>query len=1110
MLIYNLNFMKNDFLKISSKRILFSTMIASALLAGGPQTMFADVNEVHAVLQTSMLKGRITDANGEPIIGASIQIKGESTGVISDLDGNFGLNVPAKATLIISYVGYKTQEIAVKGRTLINITLNEDSEMLDEVVITGYGGQKKASLTSAITQIKGEEAFKDRAISNPAVALQGEIPGLIVTRTSTRPGSEGAEVKIRGDISINGKSSPLVIIDGISGSLDELNQMDGNDIENISVLKDASAAIYGARSASGVILVTTKRGKKGKAQISYSGSFSTTIDGIQPPISTNEQFLDMFYEAQLQDAKVNFPELASDISALENTNGFWWVFGAGSVLSGSDVNTGESYENRKLWEALRNGQTLTLNNGGKIFRYEPGHYFMKDLYGSALSHKHSMSISGADEKFAYRASIGYADNNSQLKVADDGEKKYTGRLNMDYQANKILKVETGMSYEKRNITTPKVDVGGGFFDPWFWPYQNEKGEWYDTFGARNVMAGLVDGGSVKTDFTTFRANIKASIDLSQFIKGLSISGTGGYKMVEKAVQQHQLKIDYYDWNGNLTNTRNAPGYLNEEIKKWENITLGGIIDYNRKFNNVHNVSVMLGLIAEEENYKRVFGERNKGPLYEGSGLTDLNVFVSSATNKAEGDQSSWAFLSYIARLNYAYKDKYLVEFIGRRDGSSKLHPDQRWKNFYSVSGGWVISQENFMKTLNWLDFLKVRYNYGKTGSVEGIDNYEQYSTIKSGSAYFGSTLTAQTSMWVDGMRSSLRTWETINSHDIGIDFTFLGNRLSGTFDWFQKTNEGMFISVTYPSVLGTSAPKTNNGKFRTKGWELSLNWRDKIGQVTYNIGGSLSDANSEVLRLQNSENVPDEGKNENRLIGKPRQAIYVYATDGIFQTQAEVDAYYNKYYWNQDKSGPKSGNIIPAPREKTTNTLRPGARKLIDSNGDGAITKEDLVYAGDAAPHLTYGIKAGLEWKGIDFQAFFQGVGKQKVLRSGNIYAPWVTNYVLQNTTSMGKTWSEDNPNAEYTITSRDGGFNQWNYKNKDVSVQDSKYIRLKSLVIGYTLPKTWTQKVALNKVRIYFSGEDLWEWTSIKDGYDPEHGEASNSTFPFSRMLSFGLDITF
>ena len=389
-------------------------------------------------------------------------------------------------------------------------------------------------------------------------------------------------------------------------------------------------------------------------------------------------------------------------------------------------------------------------------------------------------------------------------------------------------------------------------------------------------------------------------------------------------------------------------------------------------------------------------------------------------------------------------------------------------------------------------------------------------------------MASQSTLALAGMTSASRTWETITSHDIGLDFSFLNNQLYGSFDYYSKRNNGMFIPVTYPSILGASAPKSNNGKFSAKGWEFALGWRDKIGELSYNISGFIADAKSKVIELENNENVPTPGKNSNRLIGKPRDAIYVFKTDGLFQTQAEANAYYDQYYWvdpNDHGKGVKKNNILFAPAETGTKRLRPGARKVVDLDGDGAITNDDIYYAGDAAPHLTFGLKAGIAWKGIDISAFFQGVLKQKVLRSGSHYAPWVGG-TLQNTTFMGQMWSDINiPNplddgatnlvntntsTDYAIPSFDANFGKWNYQNKDVSVQDSKYIRLKSLVIGYTLPQKWTNHLALSKVRFYFSGDDLWEWTKVKDGYDPEYGEATNGTYPFSRLLSIGIDVTF
>ena len=1080
------------------KENIFVTAFCLSLLVSVPETMLA-VESVQTVLQQGRtISGKVTDQNGEPIIGANVVVKGTSNGVITDVDGNFELR-NASGKLVVSYIGYQIQEVSISGKSNLLIRLSEDSEVLDEVVVTGYGVQKKASLTSAISQIKGEEAFKNKGIANATVALQGEIPGLTITRSSTRPGSEGAAMKIRGDISVNGNSSPLIIIDGISGSLDELNAMDASDIENISVLKDASAAIYGARSASGVVLVTTKKGKKGKAQITYNGSISRTIDGIQPPITTNAEWLDMFFEAQYNDAAATRPNLTDPRDIYQNMD--WWIFNSfgGPTLDTSDIDpeTGAPtiYKGYKLFNALRSGKVLTLQNGDKVERWNPNTYMQDYLYGQATSHKHNISISGADDKFSYRASLGYAENNSQLKVAEDGEKKYSARLNADYQALDFLKFETNMAYEKRDIVNPSTDVGAGYFDPWFWPIWNENGDVYDTFsGSRNPVGGLTQGGQNKNSLTTFRGGLKATLDFSKWgLEGLTLSGTGNYKLVRRDQQKVYNKVQYYDWVGTETGNKQGPGSLEEIMEKWENITLGGFINYDRIFKEKHSVSAMLGMTAEQETSKKVGAKRNQGPMYPGSDLTDLDVWVSGDNNGAYGGQSSWGFVSYLGRVNYVYDDKYSIELLGRRDGSSKLSKELRWKNFYSVSGFWRISSEEFMKDFTWLSDLKVRYNYGKTGSVTGIDNYERYALIKTGGTIFGVNPTSHTSLWIDGIRSDQRTWETINSHDVGVDFAFLNNRLRGSFDYFIKRNNGMFINVEYPSILGAGAPKTNNGKFEAKGWEIALNWNDKIGQVTYNLGASLSDAWSKVLELENNENVPNPGKNSNRLIGKPRDALYVYQTDGIFQTQEEVDAYYEMYYWNASHTGPKPNNIIPAPQEASAETLRPGARKVVDLNGDGSITTADLYYAGDMAPRLTFGIKAGLEWKGIDVAAFFQGVGKQTILRSGYLAAPWTTNYVLQNSTFMGKMWTPENPDAEYTIASRNQNFNKWNYNEKDVQVQNNRYIRLKSLVIGYTIPKKWTAKAGISNLRVYFSGDDLWEWTKVKDGYDPEYGENSN-----------------
>lgn len=1096
------------------KSILVSTLFGLAVPA-----MTGTVSAQTSQTQGAVITGEVVDEAGEPLIGATVRPVGKPTnGTVTDIDGKFTLRAAGVTEIEISYVGYLSQKVSVKGQKQLRIVMVSSTEALEELVVVGYGTQKKESLTGAITQIKGDQVYKNRGVTNTATALQGEIAGLTVTRSSTRPGSEGANFQIRGASTINGGDGPLILIDGQAASMDELNQMDGNNIENISVLKDASAAIYGARSAGGVILVTTKRGKAGKARVSYQGSYSRTIDGIQLPITNNSEWLDMFYEAQYRDAAANNPTI-TDPQELHNRID-WWIFNsfggtpvAKNETTGEWETYGDAVVGEGLYNALKAGQPFFLKRGNFIDSWQPGNYLLDFLYGNADTWKHNVSVSGGDDKFNYFAALNYSDAQSQLKVAEDGEKKYGARVNMDYKPSDFFKIETGFAYDKRDITTPSQGIGRGWQDMWFWAITNENGDAYDTFSNnRNPYGWFTQAGETKSKWSTLRANGKVTLDFSKWVKGLSIYGSAAYKSVRQDVSIENLEVKFYDWVGNQTSaTQNSPAKLEQENKEWTSYTLGLFAQYNRLFAEKHQVDAMFGITGENEDYKRIKAGRYKGELYPGSGLSDLNVFQGGDNNVADGGANSWSFLSYVADLRYAYNDTYLLSFLWRHDGSSKLTPENRWKDFYSISGGWVFTNENFFRNLNideWMNFGKIRYNYGKTGSVTGIGNYESYSTIKTGSVYLGGN--NLTSMWIDGMRSANRTWETLHSHDVGIDLGFFNNRLRGSFDWFSKTNSGMFIDVVYPSILGASAPKTNNGKLNTKGWEVEVNWRDQINELQYNVGFQISDAWTELQELTSNENVPNPGHNKNRLIGKPLDAIYVYQTDGVFQNQEEVDAYYEMYYWNADHSGPKSGNILPAPSETGTNRLRPGARKRVDLDGDGVITVNDIYYAGDAAPRLSFGIKGGLNWKGIDFSFFFQGIGKQNVLRSGNMYAPFVVNYCLQNNTFLGKTWTPENGSNEYTVMSRDNNFNRFNYADSDVSVQNNRYMRLKNLVVGYTLPYSITSKVGVEKFRVYFSGDDLWEWTKIKDGYDPEYGEGSNNIFPLCRMLNFGVELEF
>lgn len=1092
-------------------------------MLGGALPLIPGIEPIGIYAQSDQyaVSGSVTDETGEPLIGVTVMVKGNKTqGTVTDLEGNFTINVKKNSELVLSYVGYNSLTVPVNGKKELKLKMIPSDATLDDLVVVGYSSQKKESLTGAISQIKGDEVYRGRGMTNTTTALQGEIAGLTVTRNSSRPGQEGAAMQIRGASSING-GSPLILIDGQAASIDELNQLDGNDIASFSVLKDASAAIYGARSANGVLLVTTKRGKVGKPQISYSGSYTRSIDGIQPPYATNQEWLEMFYEAQVNDVRASNPSLTDPEQIHNSVN--WWIFnsfGGNSAIKNPQTGkyeidpNGKLYQGETLFNALKNGEDfITINNNGFVEHWMANNYLWDYVFGDSNTWKHNLSVSGGDDKFNYRASLNFSDANSQLKIAEDNEKKYGARLNADYKPNDMFLIQTGFSWDRRDIKSPNQLQGNNAWtqDSWFWAVYNENGDAYDTFGNNNPIAFMTQGGQNRTYWNTIRANGKVRVDFSRWLKGLSVDASAAYKRVGVEYSNKRTTVNFYDWAGTQTGTKTPTASMSEETKHWDSYTLGAFLNYNNRFGE-HQVDAMFGITGENEDYKRIKASRDNGELFPGSGLQDLEVMNGDGGKTgANGGSNSWSFLSYVLDLRYNYADRYLLSFLGRRDGSSKLTKEQRWKNFFSISGGWVISNERFWENIGaaeWANFFKVRYNYGQTGSVTGIGNYESYSTIGTGSYFFGGINEA--TMWVSGMKSTSRTWETLKSHDVGVDLGFLNNRLTASFDWFEKTNNGMFINVVYPSVLGTSAPKTNNGKLRTRGWEVEVKWRDRIGEVNYNLGFQISDAKTKLLELTNNENVPNPGHNKNRLIGKPLDAIYCYQTDGIFQTQEEVDAYYEMYYWNEDHSGPKPGNVLPAPATADVNSLRPGARRRVDIDGDGVITVNDIYYAGDAAPRVSYGIKGGFSWKGIDFSIFFQGIGNQKIMREGYFAYPFRANWTSQNNKFLGNTWTPERTDAEYPILSRAGGnLNKYNYENTDALVTDNRYIRLKNLQVGYTLPQKWTSVVGVEKFRVYFSGDDLWEWTKIKDGYDPEHGEASNNLFPLCRMLTFGVELT-
>ena len=945
-------------------------------------------------------------------------------------------------------------------------------------------------MTGSIEQVSSK-ALESRAVTNVGLALQGQTPGLVVTRSSSRPGNEKMNFQIRGATSVNG-GSPLIVIDGVPTLNDvSFQNMNSDDIESITVLKDGSASIYGAKAANGVILVTTKKGK-GKVNVDYSFNMRFSTLGITNFSPDMSQYATMWIEGNKGEKVPN-----------------WWAWVSEENMLKMQQGIEGMYPTQYYGD-------IFIGNANRI----------DELFATRFSYQHNVSISGATDKSDYRISAGYADNQANLATAYDGQKQINLRLNYGIKMTDWLKFETSASMVKTDTESPSTGLDNSMYgnDMPFFPAKNPYGQWYANFGNigdRQAVAATSDGGRDNKINLTTRVDLKVTADIW---KGISFEGMASFQNEEYRRERYVIPVKTYDWFGNPAQydcilstkpsliyptdpgnikTENNPGYL-MDTKNQLYQYYSALLKYNRTFAEIHNVSAMVGINAEKKEMKNSTVARE---FFEDNGVYDINL--ASGAQGSKGGKSHNGTYSYIAKLNYNYAEKYLIELMGRRDGNSKFAEGHRFKSFGSFSLGWVFTQEKFLKSITpVLDFGKVRLSYGSSGNDVGLGDYDYLSTINQGITYLGLPATAwvSTSLNNSGLISYTRTWEKVEQKNLGIDLAFLNNRLTASFDYFIKDNNGMLSQVNYPTVLGGKAPKTNSGHLNVKGWEISLGWRDNVKEFSYFLNFNISDSKT---KLENMEGADTYVAGKNKTVnGYPLNSFFLYRTAGYFKDQLEVDRYYALY----KDGGAALAGLLPG----TGDELRPGDTKRVDLNGDYKITGDgvensDLQYLGDGDPHFVFGINAGGSWKGIDFNMLFQGVGKQYIMRSGWMAYPFYAQHTNQNPNFLGKTWTEDNPNAKYPRLTTRPARASWNYANNDFMLQNSRYIRLKSLVIGYTLPKLWTKKVKLEKVRVFFSGNDLWEATSIKDGFDPEMGEVSNNSgYPFSRTWSFGVNVGF
>lgn len=1023
-----------------------------------------------AFAQKASVTGTVVDALG-PVVGATVIVEGSDVGAQTDLDGKFILNAKEGTAIVVSCMGYRDVRTVLSDGMLVK--LEEDTTVLEEVVVVGYGVQKKETLSGAISVVKDEQLQNKGSLSSPLQALQGQVPGVIITRSSSAPGDESWSMSLRGASSRN-NSEPLVIIDGVAyESINEMRLLNPSDIQSMSFLKDGSAAIYGSRAAGGVVLITTKSGAKGKAKVEYTGSVTMKTVGLMPELMTLDEWS------------------SAVMSALENdgtTDHVWYKY----------AQLAKQYKGMYI-DLLQtaNPYGTTAFTDVSDFVFDDKVNWLNDLFGTSFSTSHNLSVSGGSDRMSYRVSAGYLYDGSPLKFGNNNNQRYNIRLNNTAKITDWLTLESMISYNRQEQVAP-TNIGAVLTIntpmpglPMF--TSDGKPYGWGTWASPAARAEYGGDNHLSVSAINISETIKANIT-----KWLDFNLNLGYNTSTAARSKVNRSVDYYNYAGTkkvLTTPTAADTYYNQTASRTDFYSVTGFLNGHHKFNNAHNLSVTLGGQYEFRDYS-IFGVEAKDiqdclEVVNGSGETKL-----SSVSK-----SQWAIASVFARANYDYRERYLVELNARYDGSSKFQPENRWKFFWGGSVAWRIGKEEWLKDASWLDELKLRLSYGQVGNQAGIDNYDGvllYNANSNNGALVGNGLLS--TITTSGKLISLtRQWETIQTSNVGIDFGFLGNRLTGTVEAFLKQNNNMLVNIDYPSVIGDTAPTTNSGKFKAWGYEGQIQWRDHYGDFSYNIGGTFTFARNRLVDLGGSANITAGTYVSNRE-GYPINSLFGLRYGGKIQTQEQLDAYVGKYY---------EGNGIGMPSE-----LRLGDNMFVDENKDGKLDEKDYIFLGSDTPEIQYSFNLGFAWKGLDFSLVFQGAANRTVFNGVNNWTvPMRALYTNTTNQSVGNVWSPSNPDGHYPSYTTKSNINTYNYQCSTWSASNGAYIRLKNVSLGYSLPSVlFENRKGVSGCRFYFTGADLWEYSQIQDGWDPEakSNPSTTSRYPFLRTFTFGVNLSF
>ncbi len=1028
--------------------------------------------------QNIQLTGNVTDSNGETMIGASVLEKGTTNGVITDLNGNFTLNVPGDATIAISYVGYVSQDVPVNGRKFLKVVLKSDTEMLDEIVVIGYGSMKKSDMTGAISSVDVDELSK-RTTTNPAEALQGKIAGVNITKAGGNAGA-GIQVKIRG-VKTFGDNEPLYIIDGFPG---DINAVNPQDIQAMEVLKDgAAAAIYGSVAANGVIIVTTKNGKKGETKVDFNAYVSMTNVAKKLELLNAEEYKTVHKQM---------------------------------------------YDNWNSHVANHQSQYDPKGNGAwqsQLLSYEP--YMTKEtgvdtdwqdaMLRSGISQNYMFSIRGGGEKAQYSVSYNHADDKGIFLGNNYRQDNARMKLHM---SKYIFDVDANMAFKYTDSKQPEYSLKEMYMISPLVPIYNEN----ETYGFgltnfdnlpnnRNVMADQYYENSTDKKYHT-TANIAIT---ANFTKWLNFKSSYAYRGEHNRQTYHAP-----DYIADVKSMQEYP-YHSETTSYWEEQVWENVLSFNKEFGK-HSVNAVAGSSTMARKYTwnsvAVEGKTTTYKVEDGKLITSevANGFLDSGFSTIgagsggtySGDGSKWDYrrVSFFGRVNYNYDNRYLLQATVRTDGSSKFGDDNRWGVFPSVALGWRISEEEFFPKDIALSNLKLRASWGRLGNENALGYYDFLALISTYNTKYqgyvrGNGDNAWTGSIARGLENRSLKWETTDTKNIGVDFGLFDNKLTGSMNYYYNKTEDLLITKALPPSAGLNNPILNVGKIHNSGIEVELNWADSKGGFDYNIGMNLSTTNNKVDELADegqvlygeglkygTEHFPTQTR-----VGKPIGAFYLYKTDGLFQSDAEARQYVNS---NGEEYQPfaDAGDI-----------------RFVDTNNDGVIDDDDKVYCGSGIPKLEVNLNFSVAYKGIDLSVVLGSAWGHKIY-NGNKYFYEGMNSASNFLKSALNAWTPENTNTNVprAIFNDPNG----NLKESDRFLEKGDFVRLRQLQLGYTLPKAITQKAFIEKLRFYVSGENLFTITGY-DGIDPEFSRSSvlntgidNLIYPFTRSFTFGAQLTF